>query len=71
MIEMIMVTSSNIEAIGYDPDVMELRVRFLQSGATYSYAGVPDWVFDEFRYADSIGSYFNRNIKGSYNYTTV
>ena len=62
------VTSSNIEAIGYDPDTMELHVRFLKSGETYVYYNVESWVFDEFMQADSKGTYLNDQIKGRYDY---
>ena len=48
MPEMQYVDSSNIEAIGYDPDNQELHVRFLKSGETYVYYSVEEWVFQEF-----------------------
>lgn len=68
MPEMHFVTSSNIEAIGYDPDTMELHVRFLKSGETYIYYGLESWVFEEFMHADSKGRYLNTQIKGRYSY---
>jgi len=68
MVEMIMVDSTSIEAIGYDLDDQELHVRFLQSGITYVYREVPDWVFQELKIADSMGSYFNRNIRQHYEF---
>ena len=68
MPEMQFVDSSNIEAIGYDGDSQELHVRFLQSGETYVYYGVEEWVFQELMQADSKGSYLNTQIKGSYDY---
>lgn len=68
MPEMYYVDSSNIEAIGYDPDRQELHVRFLKSGATYVYYNVEEWVYNEFMAADSKGKYYNTNIKGHYDY---
>ena len=68
MPEMHFVDSSNIEAIGYDPDNQHLHVRFLQSSETYVYYNLEEWVFEELMQADSKGKYFNTNIKGCYQY---
>ena len=68
MPEMQYVDSSNIEAIGYDPDSQELHVQFLKSGETYIYYGVEDWIFQEFLQSDSKGQYLNTKVKGRYNY---
>jgi hypothetical protein len=62
MPEMNYVDSSNIEAIGYDRDAMELHIQFLKTGL-YVYHDVPQEVFDDLLASDSKGSYFNRNIK--------
>ena len=67
MPEMNPVVSSNVEAIGYDPDNQELHVRF-KSGATYVYYDVEEWVFREFMQAGSKGIYLNTNIKDQYRY---
>lgn len=66
MPEMILVDSSNIEAIGYDADSQELHVRFVKSGETYAYYSVEDWVFQEFLQADSKGVFLNARIKPNY-----
>jgi len=68
MPEMIFVDSSNIEAIGYDSANQELHVRFSKSGETYIYYTVEEWVFDEFKRADSKGIYLNTNIKNRYEF---
>lgn len=68
MPEMIYVDSSNIEAIGYDVDAQELHVRFL-SGDSYIYHGVPPQTFDNLMQAPSKGSFLNREVKGTYQYT--
>ena len=69
MPEMHPVDSTNIEAIGYDESSQELYVRFLESGDTYVYFGVEEWVFDEMMQSDSKGGYLNQEVKGSYDYT--
>lgn len=61
--EMLFVDSSNIEAVGYDPDARELHVRFT-SGTVYVYFDVDEYLYQELLRADSKGSYFNREIKG-------
>ena len=63
--KMIFVDSSNIEAIGHDPDQRELYVQF-QNGRTYVYADVSVQTYEEFLQADSKGSYLNREIKPNY-----
>jgi hypothetical protein len=65
--EMAMVSSSNVEAIGYDNDTRELWVRFT-SGSTYVYSEVDARTHEELVTAPSIGSYLNRVIKGTYDY---
>jgi hypothetical protein len=68
MPEMIFVDSSGIEAIGYDVATRELHVRFSKSGETYVYYEVDEWVFEEFKRADSKGTYLNTNIRNKYNF---
>jgi KTSC domain-containing protein len=67
MPEMIYVDSSNIEAIGYDDDKLELHVRFL-AGGYYIYQDVPRQVFDGLMSAPSKGSFLNREVKGVYQF---
>lgn len=71
MPEMHFVDSSNLEAIGYDPDSRELHVRFLKSGDTYVYYDVDEWVFQEFLQADSKGGYLNDKIKERYQFAKL
>ncbi len=71
MPEMIFVDSSNVEAIGYDSATRELHVRFLKSGETYVYYEVEEWVFEDFKRADSKGIFLNANIKGRYEYSKL
>ncbi|NRA87567.1 MAG: KTSC domain-containing protein [Rhizobiales bacterium] len=63
--EMIPVSSSNILAIGYDPDSATLTIEF-KDGSEYEYYDVPHHEFDNFLVADSKGKYGNRNIYKKY-----
>ena len=60
---MILVNSSAIRAVGYDGHT--LTVEFL-SGRIYNHPGVPEVVFHGLINASSIGSYYNRYIRGRY-----
>lgn len=71
MPEMHYVDSSNVEAIGYDPDTQQLHVRFVKSGETYVYYDVEEWVFQEFMQADSKGKYLNNQIKERFQYSKL
>ena len=71
MPDMKFVDSSNIESIGYDPETRELYVSFVNTGRTYVYYNVDQWIFDEFIQADSKGAYLNQNIKGIYEYSPL
>jgi hypothetical protein len=66
MVEMCYVQSSNIEAIGYDETSQELHVRFLKSGKTYVYPGVPQDIFAAFSTASSQGTFFGQFIRPVY-----
>lgn len=68
MPEMIFVDSSNVEAIGYESATRELHVRFSKSGETYVYYEVEEWVFEDFKRADSKGTFLNTTVKGRYNF---
>lgn len=61
-IEMTPVDSSQIAALGHDPDTKTLAVQF-NGGGLYHYDNVDAELFDRFRNADSIGSFFHKNIK--------
>ncbi len=66
-VELTPVTSSTIDAFGYDPAINELYVQF-KSGATYTYVGVSESVYAELCEAESFGKFLNANIKGAYDY---
>ncbi len=65
------VSSSNLQAVGYDPATRTLEIEFL-NGGLYSYSGVPASVHASLMAASSHGSYFDSNIKkGGYPYTKL
>ena len=67
-VEMIQVSSSNVQAIGYDEANQILYVMF-NNNSLYSYQGVPIGEFWGLQNASSVGGYLNQNIKkGPYAY---
>lgn len=59
------VESSQIKAIGHD-GVDTLQIDFPRKGggvSRYQYSGVSPELFEEFKGAESIGSFFYKNIK--------
>ena len=69
-IEMIQVSSSNVESIGYAEQQQILYVRFL-NGALYIYKGVNVYEYEGLKTASSIGSYLHRNIRNIYPYERI
>jgi len=68
--QMLPVSSSNIESVGYDEQNQEVYINFL-NGSIYKYKGVPPNEFENLRTASSVGSYLNRNYKNIYPYERV
>lgn len=64
-IKMHSVSSSNIAALGYEEESNTLAVEF-NSGALYHYADVPREVYEALDNSQSIGKFFNANIKKQY-----
>lgn len=64
------VESSNLRSVGYDEFLLVLEVEF-KNGAVYRYYGVPAEVHDELINAESVGKYFNANVKSKYNFLKV
>jgi hypothetical protein len=60
--------SSNLAAAEYDPEAKLMVVTF-RSGSVYTYANVPDTVYEGLLTATSPGSYLAENIKGKYSFT--
>jgi hypothetical protein len=59
------VDSTMANAIGYDKDKEILQIEF-KNGSVYQYSGVDEHTWEDFYYSDSIGSFFNEEIKGQY-----
>jgi hypothetical protein len=60
------VTSSQISAIGHDPETGTLAIQFTSKsgiGSTYHYQNVTVDQFAAFRDAESVGSHFYKHIK--------
>jgi lysyl-tRNA synthetase class 2 len=65
MVNMNVVTSSYVGAVGYDGENKVLYVQF-RTGKTYKYSGVQLAVYDSFLAAESKGKYFAGNIRNHY-----
>jgi hypothetical protein len=59
------VTSSLIQSVGYDPARNVLELEFA-SGAIYEYEDVSEETYKRLLSADSLGAYFNTEIKDAY-----
>lgn len=64
------VTSSTIKSIGYNPLKEILEVEFVK-GTIYVYYNVPSEIYVELCEAESIGSYFMKNIAKKFKYEKV
>lgn len=68
--EMIPVSSSNVESVGYEETTETVYVRFL-NGSLYIYKGVSKFEYENLRDAPSVGSYLHRNFKNVYPYEKI
>lgn len=59
------VTSGNLAEVGYDPNLEILEVQF-RHGGVYQYYNVPPFMNERLMTADSLGRFFNTEIKGRY-----
>jgi KTSC domain len=59
------VDSSMANALGYDEESRVLQIEFA-NGAIYQYSGVEPETWEELHDTDSIGRYYNAEIKGNY-----
>lgn len=59
------VASSNLAEVGYYLDLETLEVQF-KSGGIYQYFNVPAFMYERLMSADSLGRFFNAEIKGHY-----
>lgn len=63
--------STCFSSVGYDIGTETLFVVFRDSGAKYAYDEVPAAVYRALCNAESMGGYYNKNIKGQYDCTKV
>ena len=61
------VSSTSIRSVGYDREDEILEIEF-DSGQVYDYYQVPGEVYQAFLDADSLGRYFQENIRDIYDY---
>ena len=61
------VTSSNVDAVGYDTENNYLYVRY-KNGTMYQYDKVPVEVYDGIFKTESVGRYLNENVKNKFHY---
>lgn len=59
------VQSSNVQAIGYDPEARELHVTW-HSGKTSVYGGVAPGTAEAAMSAPSVGGYISRVVRGQH-----
>ena len=59
------VNSSSLRSVGYDARLRTLEIEF-HSGAVYQYFDVPQTAFEELLAQESLGVYFNANIRDVY-----
>ncbi len=64
------VSSSNVAAVGYDPNTQTLEVEF-NNGSIYQYFDVPQTIYEALVSAESVGKFLNAQIKGYYRYAKV
>lgn len=56
------VQSSNIASVGWADNVVEVE---FQNGAVWRYSPVSEALARELQHADSVGSFFHKNIKSN------
>jgi hypothetical protein len=64
------VSSASLKSIGYNEDQEILEVEFVDGGV-YQYLEVPREEYVALMGAESHGSYFSHNIRGTYEYRVV
>ena len=64
------VESSNIEAVGYDDATRSLTVKF-KNGTTFRYDDVEPEHYENMISADSVGSYFHKNVRNDHEATRI
>lgn len=65
-----LISSSNVQSIGYDEASQTLEVEFQRSGV-YQYYNVPQYIYEELMRAPSKGQFLNAYITKGYPYSRV
>ena len=68
MVNMIPVSSSNLDSVGYMSDSLYIRFR---DGSLYVYKNVPLGVYISLMASESRGSFLHQNIMGRYQYQRI
>lgn len=66
MMERQAVSSSNIASVGYEEASETLEVEFTKTGRVYQYLNVPGFMFERLMQANSVGIFFNAEIKNAF-----
>ncbi len=61
-------TSSLLTRAEYDPLMHHMHIWFKNSGARYTYKGVPEETWAEFKASESKGKYFHMFIKNVFSF---
>ncbi|MER3491375.1 MAG: KTSC domain-containing protein [Mastigocladus sp. ERB_26_2] len=69
-IAMLPINSSMANAIGYDSNTNILQIEF-HNGTVYQYSDIDQDTWQDLHQADSIGKFFNENVRGKYQYERV
>jgi hypothetical protein len=64
------VQSNTVKSVGHDPKTLTLEIEF-HNGNVYQYFDVPVGVHADFMQASSLGTFFNKQIKGHYRYAKL
>jgi hypothetical protein len=70
MIKEKQVTSSQMKYVYYNTETKEMVITF-NNDKKYCYSEVPDEVYEALINAESIGSYFIKNVKTKYKYQLI
>jgi len=63
------VSSSNVVSVGYDADSSTLEVEF--KNGIYQYYNVPEHIYTSMIQSESVGTYFNANVKNAFSCSRV
>ena len=66
----VLVSSSNLVAVGYDSSSLTLEVEF-KNGAVYQYFDVPPHEHEDLMRASSTGRHLNAHVKGVNRYVRL